>query len=423
MKLNHLSTVLPSTRKAILFLVLLGGVYYTSAQTSSRSNRKGWLKATVFWQTEIRQPFQVNPAFTLYYSHTPLNTTDGINKSDWKIVRINDSVYVKDVSVEYLMSGNNLVCVDSIDRNYIESERGASFYDDFYSQVFQGNLENIKNLIFPNNKPQNATAFRYIYDTTINDIAYKILQRISLKYFYNQETKKFDIPNELQIDYYYNTASKRLEYIKETPTSRKRNRAWPEEYYVNYYFDADTTGWYTTFDRSSPRYAPYSQGTDSEPVGYSSLSMQGNESLTDSVKKFPIVSLSNDTTNIAKQDGWILLDFWFSGCTGCIKWFHTLGKEKETLGYRILEQNGIKIMCINCLSDNVNYLGQKANDSRSQIPDIMYHAKGIGKILDMHVMPQYYLISPDKQIVYKSHDLGDYSELLQAKTEYEKKLQ
>jgi hypothetical protein len=53
----------------------------------------------------------------------------------------------------------------------------------------------------------------------------------------------------------------------------------------------------------------------------------------------------------------------------------------------------------------------------------MYHAKGIGKILDMHVMPQYYLISPDKQIVYKSHDLGDYSELLQAKTEYEKKLQ
>ena len=297
------------------------------------------------------------------------------------------------------------------------------FYDDFYSQVFQGNLENIKNLIFPNNKPQNATAFRYIYDTTINDIAYKILQRISLKYFYNQETKKFDIPNELQIDYYYNTASKRLEYIKETPTSRKRNRAWPEEYYVNYYFDADTTGWYTTFDRSSPRYASYSQGTDSEPVGYSSLSMQGNESLTDSVKKFPIVSLYNDTTNIAKQDGWILLDFWFSGCTGCIKWFHTLGKEKETLGYRILEQNGIKIMCINCLSDNVNYLSQKANDSRSQIPDIMYHAKGIGKILDMHVMPQYYLISPDKQIVYKSHDLGDYSELLQAKTEYEKKLQ
>ncbi len=46
------------------------------------------------------------------------------------------------------------------------------------------------------------------------------------------------------------------------------------------------------------------------------------------------------------------------------------------------------------------------------VQDIAYHAKGISNIFDMHIMPQYYLISPAKDIVYKSNDLGNYEEVL-----------
>lgn len=52
--------------------------------------------------------------------------------------------------------------------------------------------------------------------------------------------------------------------------------------------------------------------------------------------------------------------------------------------------------------------------------DIMYSAKGFNTCISIPYLGYYYLITPDKNIVYKDHNLGDYSKLLNAKKGYEK---
>ena len=43
----------------------------------------------------------------------------------------------------------------------------------------------------------------------------------------------------------------------------------------------------------------------------------------------------------------------------------------------------------------------------------------MGGVISIPSLGYYYLISPDRQIVYETSDLGDYSELLEAKANYE----
>ena len=53
----------------------------------------------------------------------------------------------------------------------------------------------------------------------------------------------------------------------------------------------------------------------------------------------------------------------------------------------------------------------------------MYSGKGIGGVIELPYLGYFYLISPDKEVVYDSSNLGDYSELLKAKSDYEKQHQ
>ena len=60
-------------------------------------------------------------------------------------------------------------------------------------------------------------------------------------------------------------------------------------------------------------------------------------------------------------------------------------------------------------------MGEKTNTS-----DIMYSAKYINGVISIPYLGYYYLVSPEKTIVWHSDSLGDYSELLKAKANYEK---
>ena len=75
-------------------------------------------------------------------------------------------------------------------------------------------------------------------------------------------------------------------------------------------------------------------------------------------------------------------------------------------------------MAINHRSDNVELIRSIAE--KTNTGDIIYYAKGMGGVINIPALGYYYLISPDKQIVYETSDLGDYSELLEAKANYEK---
>jgi len=149
----------------------------------------------------------------------------------------------------------------------------------------------------------------------------------------------------------------------------------------------------------------------------------GNETetpLTD-WEEYPIVNLKGDTVFLSEMDGWLLLNLWCFNCPTCIKELKEWGEEKDSLGYRPLMRNGIKILSLNYKSDNFDLLNQMASQTNSD--DILFSAKGIDRFFQLPYLGYNYLFSPAKEIVYQSPYIGnngDYSELLEAKANYEK---
>lgn len=181
---------------------------------------------------------------------------------------------------------------------------------------------------------------------------------------------------------------------------------------MSHYFDS-------IFDFDQPMYENFTILNDIHTRNYNNAQQELNtETLS-----FPIINLEHDTTTISLKSNWILLDLWMFGCGGCNYGFETFKKERDSLGYRIIENQGIEIVSVNALSDNYELISEFAE--KYDCLDIVYSAKGINKKLALvnYGFPSYYLISPDKQIVWRSNYLGDYSELLKAKADYEKQHQ
>ena len=107
-----------------------------------------------------------------------------------------------------------------------------------------------------------------------------------------------------------------------------------------------------------------------------------------------------------------------TGCRPCFQQLEKFKGEKDSTGRYIIENNGIKLLFINSTTWRLDLLHQVAD--KYDISD-SYAAKGITQNTDFPTNPGYVLISPSKDVVYKSRALGDYSELLKAKQEYELK--
>lgn len=141
-----------------------------------------------------------------------------------------------------------------------------------------------------------------------------------------------------------------------------------------------------------------------------------NTSANVSLLNFSIYNLDKDSVCINNLDGWLLLDFWSFGCRPCAQQFKTLRQENDSLGYTILEKNGIQILSINPLSDNIQALKDYAEKFKAE--KYVYFSKGINQFIRIDAYPTYYLISPSKEIIYNSHFLGDYSEILKVIEEF-----
>lgn len=145
--------------------------------------------------------------------------------------------------------------------------------------------------------------------------------------------------------------------------------------------------------------------------------------VTDELLNFPIVDLKNDTTLLKDEDGYVLLNLWTFSCPSCIHNLYRYKKQTDSLNYRILEKEGIKIMAINYLSNNMDKIAEIA--SKTSTHDIIYSAKGMEKYLSTPYQGYYYLLSPSKEFIYETYslgdfdDFGDYSKLLEAKRNYE----
>ena len=132
--------------------------------------------------------------------------------------------------------------------------------------------------------------------------------------------------------------------------------------------------------------------------------------VTDKLLDFPLVDFNNDTTTLREQEGWVLLNFCTITSDYSMRQLDRYAKEKDSLGYRILEKEGIKILAIEHKSNNMEYIEKYAKRHHSE--DITYSAKGIFNAIDVNWWECYYLISPDKKVVYRTEKLEDYSEII-----------
>lgn len=134
----------------------------------------------------------------------------------------------------------------------------------------------------------------------------------------------------------------------------------------------------------------------------------------------PLINVSLDTTSLRNIEGWVLVDIWSFGCKPCAKFAKQMEQEQAELGYRKLEHEGIKVVCLNPHSLVTETF--KAYVKRFKISDIAYSAQTINGVMDWRGYPYYFLLSPDKKIVYRGNNLGEnYENILKAKKEHSKR--
>jgi len=260
----------------------------------------------------------------------------------------------------------------------------------------------------------------YINDTVANAMNCKEYVYSRNYKEFNNETGEFDVSLRKECHSWINIESHTLDsvavftiYDEEAPTRR-----YSDYFYVQSVDNEDKKTFFdSVFNFDNPSYIGYTRHTESFlPF---SRTMGNAKDLNSNNLQFPLVSLSTgDTTSLANEEGWLLLDMWRFGCPGCDLGFRNLANEKDSLGYRILEHEGVKILSVNTNSDNIELLSEYAEAFRCA--DIIYHGKGLQTELYVNAFPSYFLISPDKQIIWRGNELGNYSELLKAKEEYDK---
>ena len=177
-------------------------------------------------------------------------------------------------------------------------------------------------------------------------------------------------------------------------------------YYSFYDFSFENRQAYidSIFNFNNKEYEKYSRYDIANPEPYHS----SDTIVTDKLLDFPLVDLKNDTTTLREQNSWVLLYFW--RCEDShIEQLEKYVQEKDSLGYRILENEDVRIMAIEPSSNNMEYIERVAD--KYDCEDIIYSAKEIYNAIDV-LYHKYYLISPDKKVVYKNWNIEDYEEII-----------
>ena len=186
-------------------------------------------------------------------------------------------------------------------------------------------------------------------------------------------------------------------------------------------FEDKTAEYDSIFSERNPVYAIYEHYDDSNPYGDTYSPKPGTEKvldiLTDDILEHPFVNVNGDTTTLGQQEGWVLIEAWYDGCWPCKRWMVDYENEKKEKGMTSLEQAGIKVLCVNPYVSYIDHLRKTAD--KYGIGRIVYAGKGfMEKIFWYH--PLYYLVSPDKHIVFTSEKyVEDNSIFIEKMKEYE----
>lgn len=168
------------------------------------------------------------------------------------------------------------------------------------------------------------------------------------------------------------------------------------------------------FDFNNPKYAEFSRHDKNNLPPSFAYSENVDFSLP-KVTNFEFSDLNNNKTSLQKEQGWVLLDIWEFGCKGCYAGFKRMGQQIDSIGQTVLEKNGVKVICVNPMSDNMEYIGNVAD--KYNVRSLLYAGKGFKALIDVPSFPSYYLISPQKKMVKKGVKFTD-EEILEAIKQY-----
>ena len=291
---------------------------------------------------------------------------------------------------------------------------------DYYKKIEkpEGSLIKYENTIFDFDRYYDALGKYGFIPRFFIDIPYYIYpisfaESMNMTQIFN-EIEEREIDGELYNVYKFDNNERRVRFYVNAATNIM-DSAYTEiyqysskVYYTFYDFSFENRQSYidSIFNFDNKEYEKFSKYdiVNSEPY-YSFDTI-----VTDKLLDFPLVDLNNDTTTLREQEGWVLLNFCTITCDYSMRQLDRYAKEKDSLGYRILEKEGIKIMAIEHKSNNMEYIEKYAKRHHSE--DITYSAKGIFNAIDVNWWECYYLISPDKKAVYRTEKLGDYSEII-----------
>lgn len=325
---------------------------------------------------------------------------------------------LSDESRMYKIEESCVLGVDNVNKELFKYTKPS---DMFYS--IKTYIENMVEFLPVYGNLVLKLSFSTLYDisgpiTKQEDSSIGFLGKTPMRMLYNKSSEQFDIPLQYECCSWFNKHTFQLDSVVAYNITDNDFREVITYCIQGINFDDKDAYYDSVFNFNNSIYCSYSKH-DEGFLPYS-MSASSNYVLSNDLLQYLILNTNNDSTNLASLNCWVLLDLWQFGCSGCYQGFDKLKNEKTDLGYRILEREGIRIMAVNALSDNVDLINKVADKFDNS--DILYFSKGINTKLALvnFAYPSYYLISPEKEIIWRSNYLGDYSSLFEAKVNYEK---
>lgn len=250
-------------------------------------------------------------------------------------------------------------------------------------------------------EPADTSSFNYPFlsmrDTVEAGKSYKVMRYAQQAWSEIDPQTRELIPIYDTVDIYVNSASMDIDKTVVYQTSRT------QLFVVYFLFDSISYGEPTIdhglYTISNPIYEDYPVYDINQEMAPSWASYRVEDDDVDKFLHYPLVNAGKDTVTLAQSNGWVLVEMWMFGCRGCVQYTNQLAHEQDSLGYRELEAEGIKLMCINSSCRATDAFVQYVNSHR--IADIAYAARGIDSTMNMKKYPYFLLISPQKEIIYR----------------------
>lgn len=345
-------------------------------------------------------------------SHAITVTKDGIyNDFGGRLVYMSsDTMYIID-TIEGCLSYGALAPDTSM------GGRNLQFFIEH--QNFENFFEDIPYYLHPSDTGSFRFPFESMCDTVVGGIAYKKLIHKRQKWFYVNPKSNDTIPIFETFETLVNRTTNLVDFVFV-------NQQVEEGYERMTYSFHNLNFGKPVIDKSlysfdNPQYKTYPRYNYVVKPSPSDVVINYHTEDFDKFLHHPIVSVNGDTTDIYSIGGWRLVDVWSSGCTGCVRFSNNLAHEQDSLGYRVLEHNGIRIVCAYTSGGMTPYQRRYAQDHR--ISDIVYSAPGILDHLIETATPTFILLSPNNEVVFRKsgYEAPFNEEILRAMKKYQQK--